>query len=89
METREPKPAKAVAMARLAGDELVQRRLRVKPSDVVLVKGICEASEGLCALFADHGGDLVLAAASSRSRELDDFVRDLEIDFCALVETEA
>lgn len=73
-------------MARLAGDELVQRRIRVKPSDVVLVKGLCEASEGLCAMFADRGGDLVLAAPNSRAQELDEFVRDLEIDFCAVVE---
>jgi hypothetical protein len=73
-------------MARLAGDELVQRRVRVKPSDVVLVKGICEASEGLCAMFADRGGDLVLAAPRTRARELDEFVRDLEIDFGAVVE---
>lgn len=73
-------------MARLAGDELVQRRVRVKPSDVVLVKGICEASEGLCAMFADRGGDLVLAASRTRERELDEFVRDLAIDFCAVVE---
>ena len=46
MQSREVKPA-APHMARLAGDELVQRRVRVKPSDVVLVKGLCEASEGL------------------------------------------
>jgi DNA-binding transcriptional MocR family regulator len=73
-------------MARFAGDELVQRRVRVKPSDVVLVKGLCEASEGLCAMFADRGGDLVLAAPRTRARELDEFVRDLEIDFRAVVE---
>ena len=85
MQPREVKSA-TPDMARLAGDELVQRRVRVKPSDVVLVKGICEASEGLCAMFADRGGDLVLAAPSTRARELDEFVRDLEIDFCAVVE---
>jgi hypothetical protein len=85
MDSRDEKTAKP-DMARLAGDDLVQRRVRVKPSDVVLVKGICEASEGLCAMFADRGGDLVLAAPLTRARELDEFVRDLEIDFCAVVE---
>jgi hypothetical protein len=85
MKTRDATPA-TPEMARLAGNELVQRRVRVKPSDVVLVKGLCEASEGLCAMFADRGGDLVLAAPNSRARELDEFVRDLEIDFCAVVE---
>ena len=65
--------------------ELVERRVTVNPRDVVLVKGICEASEGLCAMFAESGGDLVLAAPSSRSRELDELVRDLEADFDATI----
>jgi hypothetical protein len=63
--------------------ELVERRIMVRARDVVLVKGICEASEGLCAMFAERGGDLVLAAPRSRARELDELVRDLEADFGA------
>jgi hypothetical protein len=73
---------------RRAGEaELVERRVTVKARDVVLVKGICEASEGLCAMFAERGGDLVLAAPRSRARELDELVRDLEADFGATVVT--
>jgi hypothetical protein len=67
--------------------ELVERRLLVRAKDVVLVKGICEASEGLCAMFAERGGDLVLAAPRSRARELDELVRDLETDFGATIVT--
>jgi hypothetical protein len=59
----------------------------VNARDVVIVKGICEASEGLCAMFAESGGDLVLAAPRSRARELDELVRDLEVDFGATVVT--
>jgi hypothetical protein len=65
--------------------ELVERRVTVNARDVVFVKGICEASEGLCAMFAESGGDLVLAASRSRERELDELVRDLETDFGARV----
>jgi hypothetical protein len=65
--------------------ELVERRVSVNARDVVLVKGICEASEGLCAMFAESGGDLVLAAPRSRASELDELVRDLEVDFGAVV----
>lgn len=65
---------------------LVERRVRVAPRDVVLVKGICEASEGLCAMFAESGGDLVLAAPASRARELDELVRDLHSDFDAVID---
>jgi hypothetical protein len=67
--------------------ELVERRVTVRARDVVFVKGICEASEGLCAMFAESGGDLVLAAPRSRERELDELVRDLETDVGARVVT--
>ncbi len=67
-------------------NELVERRVRVAPRDVVLVKGICEASEGLCAMFAESGGDLVLAAPASRALELDELVRDLHSDFDASID---
>lgn len=68
-----------------AEEELVERRVAVNARDVVLVKGICEASEGLCAMFAESGGDLVLAAPRSRARELDELVRDLQVDFGATI----
>lgn len=56
----------------------------MRAKDVVLVKGICEASEGLCAMFAEHGGDLVLAAPRSRGHELDELIDDLVRDFGAV-----
>jgi hypothetical protein len=64
-------------------EEVVERRVRVAARDVVLIKGICEASEGLCAMFAEHGGDLVLSASRSREKELDELVQDLRVDFAA------
>ncbi len=65
---------------------LVERRVRVAPRDVVIIKGICEASEGLCAMFAEAGGDLILAAPISRARELDELVVDLRNEFGAIVD---
>lgn len=65
---------------------LVERRVRVAARDVVLVKGICEASEGLCAMFAESGGDLILAAPASRAEELDELVHDLRKDFGAMID---
>lgn len=61
----------------LLDDGLVVRRLTVKNQDVVFVKGIFEASEGLCAMYADRGGDLTVVAHASRARELDEVLRDL------------
>jgi hypothetical protein len=69
-----------------AARPLIERRVRVAARDVVLIKGICEASEGLCAMFAERGGDLILSAPHSRARELDELVADLCADFGAVVE---
>jgi hypothetical protein len=67
-------------------EALIERRVRVAARDVVFVKGICEASEGLCAMFAEAGGDLILAAPRSRAAELDELVRDLARDFGAVID---
>ncbi|HEY3667525.1 MAG TPA: hypothetical protein VGL19_16075 [Polyangiaceae bacterium] len=61
----------------LIDDGLIVRRLKVKNQDVVFVKGIFEASEGLCAMYAERGGDLTVVAPVSRSTELDVVLRDL------------
>lgn len=76
-------------MPALLSDELVARRIRVDPRHVVFIKGIFEASEGLGALFAEQGGDLILAAPVSRRAELDALIEDLVTEFGALVETSA
>ncbi|MBN1609771.1 MAG: DUF4911 domain-containing protein [Polyangiaceae bacterium] len=67
------------------GPGLVTRRVRVAPQDVVFVKGLIEASEGLGALFAERGGDLLLVATDSRSGELDELLTDLEAEVGAIV----
>ena len=60
-------------------------RVEVDPSDVVFIKGLVEASDGLASVFCDRGGSLVLAAPLDRRRELAAFLRDLEIDLGARV----
>ena len=65
-------------MARpLIGDGLVTRGLRVVARDVVFVKGLIEALEGVAVVFAERGGDLIIAAPISRENELDSLVDDL------------
>jgi len=67
-------------LVELLDDGLIVRRLTVKSEDVVYVKGIFEASEGLCAMFAVGGGELTIVAPVSRSRELDVLLRDLALE---------
>jgi hypothetical protein len=59
------------------GEGMVTRELVVRAVDVVFVKGIVEASEGLAQVFAESGGDLTLAAPAGREEELDELLREL------------
>lgn len=64
-------------MPPLLDDQMVARRIRVRARDAVFVKGILEASEGVAVLFAQRGGELSLAAPTSRLALLDEIVADL------------
>jgi hypothetical protein len=66
-----------VAVTPCVGEGLVVRRLVIRARDVVFFKGIVEASEGLAAVFAEHGGDLTVAAPETRAAELDAMLGDL------------
>ncbi len=66
-----------VSVPPLLGPGLCVRRLNVRASEVVLVRGILEASEGLATLFAEHGGELFLAAPTCQAAALDELVDDL------------
>ena len=68
----------------LLGEGLVTREVRVEARDVVLVKGIVEAREGIAVVFAEKGGDLTICAPLGRERELDELVDDLCADVGAL-----
>ena len=59
------------------GPGMVTRRVVIRAKDVVFLKGIVEASEGIAQVFAEHGGDLTIASPADRERELDELVDDL------------
>jgi hypothetical protein len=59
------------------GEGMIVRRIVVRAKDVVFVKGIVEASEGLAQVFAESGGDLTVASPAGRERELDLLIDDL------------
>jgi hypothetical protein len=73
-----------VAVAPLLGEGLVVRRIVMRSRDVVFFKGVVEASEGLAAVFAEHGGDLVVAAPEARAAELDEVLDALCVELDAL-----
>ena len=58
-------------------DEMVSRRIVVRAQDVVFLKGIVEAHDGVAQVYGEHGGDLIITAPKSREAELDELVNDL------------
>ncbi|MCU0690843.1 MAG: DUF4911 domain-containing protein [Polyangiaceae bacterium] len=75
----------AVPLPDVDDEALVSRRILVRAKDVVFVRGVIEASEGLANMFAQRGGDLVLVASVSREAELDEIVEDLRVEVGATV----
>ncbi len=73
-----------VSQAPMIGEGMVVRKILVRAKDVVFIKGILEASEGLAQLFAEEGGDLTLAAPACREAELEALVCDLVVEVGAL-----
>jgi hypothetical protein len=69
------------SVAPLLGAGMVSFQVRVRAPDVVFFKGVLDAHEGLCQVFAERGGDLTVAAPASRARELDGVLEEL----CAAV----
>jgi hypothetical protein len=74
-----------VPVVPLVDHDLVCRKVLVRDKDVVYVKGIFEASEGLGALFAERGGELIIAAPLSREQELDEVLADLQQELLAVI----
>ena len=64
---------------------MICRRLVVRAKDVVIVKAVIEAHDGLAHVFAESGGDLTIAAAAGRETELDEIVRDLAAELGGIV----
>jgi len=62
----------------LSKDELSVRAISVRASELVFVRHLLEASEGIGFLIAEKGGDALLVTPTSRVRELDEFISDLE-----------
>ncbi|MBM4364069.1 MAG: hypothetical protein FJ104_15420 [Deltaproteobacteria bacterium] len=75
-------------LAPLVDDEVFVVRVRLRVEDVVYVKSVLEASDGLGAILAPprergtppsaRGGDVAIAAPASRRKELLALLRDLQ-----------
>jgi hypothetical protein len=59
-------------------DQLQVRALSVRARDLVYLRSLLEASEGLGFFIAKKGGDVLLVSPVSQKDELDRFILDLE-----------
>ncbi len=64
---------------------LVTFRVLVQPSEVVFIKSIIEASDGVASIFAESGGDLTVGAPPDRVGELRSILRDLAVETSARI----
>ena len=62
-------------------DDMVTREISCDDGDVVYVKSIAMAHDGLCCMFSDGGGKVLLAAPRGREAELDCLVNDFIEEF--------
>lgn len=62
----------------IAGPGLYTRRLRVSDRDVVLLRALIEAHDGLAAFYGDGSGVVSLSTPVARAGELDALIVDLQ-----------
>jgi hypothetical protein len=68
---------------------MVVRTLHVAAPDVVFVKGVLEASDGVASLFAESGGELSIAAPPGRERDLAELIDDLRREIAGVTTPDA
>ncbi|MFT3769233.1 MAG: hypothetical protein QM820_27660 [Minicystis sp.] len=77
--------ARAALPMETAGAGMLVRAVSVRAPEVVFVKGLVEASDGLASVFAERGGELLLATPHGRDAELSELLADLEAEIGARV----
>ena len=82
---RPSRRAQAALPLATVGAGMALREVSVLPPDVVFVKGVVEASDGLAAVFAERGGELLLATPHGREAELDELLVDLQRELGACI----
>ncbi len=67
------------------GAGMCVRRALLAPRDVVYLKGLLEASEGIAQLFAEQGGAVTIATTASQAADLDALLDEVFAELGAVV----
>ncbi len=82
LKTRDARDATPVAPL---GPGMVERRVSLPSREVVFLKGILEAHDGLAQVYAEKGGDLIICTTAEQATELDALLRSLTKDIPSLL----
>jgi len=66
---------------------MIERRVSLPSREVVFLKGILEAHDGLAQVYAEKGGDLVICTTEEQASELDALLIALEKDLPSMLVT--
>lgn len=85
--TRSPEPDHSRDAAPIAplGPGMVERRVSLPSPQVVFLKGILEAHDGLAQVYAEKGGDLIICTTEQQAHELDALLQSLTRDIPSLL----
>ena len=67
------------------GPGMIERRVSLPSPEVVFLKGILEAHDGLAQVYAERGGDLVICTTTEQATELDALLSALAKDIPTLL----
>jgi hypothetical protein len=67
------------------GQGMVERRVIIAARDVVFLKGLLEAHEGLAQVYAEKGGDLTICTTTEQAKELDHLLAKLATEMNLLL----
>ncbi len=67
------------------GPGMVERRVSLPSREVVFLKGIIEAHDGLAQVYAEKGGELTICTTVEQAAELDALLRSLTKDIPSLL----
>ena len=76
--SRDDRNVCCVDVSSLLDCDMTVRSLTVQRKHEAFVKGVAQASDGLCCVFSIGAGRLLFAAARDRAADLNNLVNDLE-----------
>jgi hypothetical protein len=70
-------------LSELLDSEMTVRSMTIRPRHEAFVKGVAQASDGLCCVFSAGQGNLFFVAPRDRVADLNVLIDDLEVELAS------